>query len=315
MHASPKLAQRFLTVSFSGCGHLLPYHLGVSSVLLEGSTRAGITDDKNGLPRIKAVAGSSAGAIAAVLHARLPHRVEEFAEKFISDRGHALSTLKTMLYEEESAMNTNGKPEDPMIVTNGKRNVPPQLEIATTKCIDGSHHLFTFSGCFNQYSSISSAWKTDHILDAVEASCKIPRSFHLADIIFKTQSISYPDSDGILIDGDYHVDGGIAAPAPRTSRDNQDDARPIIVSPISKGLPFLPSGDGKEQNRISPIDKSWRLLPFSNINCRGDFEVKPSAQNLKALRMASGMVSSYELQKWYDEGIEDAHRFVQNCSD
>jgi hypothetical protein len=67
--------------------------------------------------------------------------------------------------------------------------------------------------------------------------------------------------------------------------------------------------------RISPKDYSWRLLPISNLNCRGDFDVKPSLQNLRALRMASGLVSSKELQDWYDRGIDDALRILDDYHD
>ena len=106
------MMNNFLTLRFSGCGHLLPYHLGVSSVFLEEASkqasyrsRSSNDQQKRTLPRIKAVSGSSAGAIAAVVHARLPHRVEEFATKFISERGNALKTLKSMLHEEENSHN------------------------------------------------------------------------------------------------------------------------------------------------------------------------------------------------------------------
>jgi|AntRauTorckE5430_2_1112549.scaffolds.fasta_scaffold01390_8 predicted acylesterase/phospholipase RssA len=307
-------SQKFITLKFSGCGHLLPYHLGVSSILLDqGSKSISETATKKQLPRIKAVSGSSAGAIAAVCFARMPHRVEEFAERFISERGHALQTLRTMLHQEENLLNSiDSEQFTSHVATEGKKHVPPSLHIATTKCVDGSHHLFHFSGCVDKYSSISSAWTTDKILDAVKASCTIPQSFHPADMIFKSQSISYSDSEGVMIDGQGHVDGGIAAPAPRTPRDDLEGSYPIIISPISVGEPFFNSSSQKIEKRISPRDDSWRLLPISNLNCRGDFFIKPSVQNLRALRMASGLVSSKELQGWYDRGIEDALRLVED---
>jgi hypothetical protein len=160
--SNASMVKKFLTLKFSGCGHLLPYHLGVSSVLLEeGSKRSSArSNEKRPLPRIKAIAGSSAGAIAAVVYVRLPHRIEEFATQFISDRGHALKTLTSMLHEEENSHNCVRSPAPSVIVTDGKRDSPPSLHIATTKCVDGSHHLFNFSGCIGQYSSISTSWTT-----------------------------------------------------------------------------------------------------------------------------------------------------------
>jgi predicted acylesterase/phospholipase RssA len=149
------------------------------------------------------------------------------------------------------------------------------------------------------------------MLEAVKASCTIPPSFHPADIILQSQQNSYPDSEGILLsDGNYHVDGGIAAPAPPTPRDGREGACPIIISPISAGAPFFFPRE-RETMRISPVDDSWRLLPISNLICRGDFDVKPSIQNLRALRMASGLVSSKELEGWFQLGIDDALRVVK----
>ena len=59
-------------------------------------------------------------------------------------------------------------------------------------------------------------------------------------------------------------------------------------------------------SRISPIDTSWRLLPVGSVKLNGNFDVKPSMQNLKCLRMASGLVSSSELREWYEMGMTDS---------
>ncbi len=164
---------KFLTLSFSGCGHLLPYQLGASSVFIEESKRSSsrLSGTKS-FPRTKAVAGSSAGSIAAVLHSRMPHRIEEFAVKFISDRGHALKTLTAMLHEEENSQNL--LPPSSTSVVPEKGYGSPNLYIATTKCADGSQHLFRYSGHFDQYSSISTSWTTGRCVTAnelVEKNC------------------------------------------------------------------------------------------------------------------------------------------------
>ena len=96
--ASPPPTASFVTLSFSGAGHLLPYHLGVASSLHRASTNGGksscIYDNtsthKSQLPHvpvslpapIKAVSGSSSGAVAATVLVRLPHRIEEYADAF-----------------------------------------------------------------------------------------------------------------------------------------------------------------------------------------------------------------------------------------
>jgi predicted acylesterase/phospholipase RssA len=291
---------KFLTLRFSGCGHLLPYHLGVASVFLEETSRS---TRKRSLPPIKAVSGSSAGAIAAVMYAKLPHRIDEFVSDFIEQRGNALKILTKMMYEEENAANSETGGRNGTIVSWHKKVAPPRLSIATTKCRDGSVHMFTFTGN-TLYKSISSTWTTDKVLNVVKASCTIPNSFHPMDMLSQSR---YPIEEGIEIDGEYHVDGGIAAPVPHTSRDGEEGAHAIVVSPISKGDSFIFKDSKKnEMSRISPIDTSWRLLPVGSVKLNGNFDVKPSVQNLKCLRMASGLVSSSELREWYEMGMTDS---------
>ncbi len=111
-------------------------------------------------------------------------------------------------------------------------------------------------------------------------------------------------------DGNYHVDGGIATPAPTTPDDNLGGACRIIISPVSKGRPFF-SARNDNVMRISPDDYSWRLLPISNLSFRGGFDVKPSIQNLRAMRMASGIVSSKELDTYYQQGVDDAIKMLK----
>jgi predicted acylesterase/phospholipase RssA len=140
--------------------------------------------------------------------------------------------------------------------------------------------------------------KQTELLECVRASCTIPRTFHPYDVLAGSQ-LSYPDSDGILIRGEYHVDGGIAGPAPPVL----NCSNVIIVSPIS--------GSSKS-HRISPTDTSFAI--WRELKCRGDldFQVRPSIQNLKALRVASGFTTSRELQTWYEQGINDANDFLQD---
>ena len=92
----------FLTLSFSGAGNLLSYHLGVAASLYRASaTSDGKSKRRQHLPTIKAVSGSSSGAIAATVFVRLPHRIEEYADTFLSEGGRAFAILKDMLHDEE----------------------------------------------------------------------------------------------------------------------------------------------------------------------------------------------------------------------
>lgn len=288
--------QNSIAISFSGGGHLLSYHLGVAETFLshESSSRQRLT-----IPPVEAVSGASAGAIAAVVYTHLGHRIHEYTERFLTDGGNAMKHLKNMLHEEESM-------SAPVTYHNihKERRQAPGLYIATTKCIDGSLKRWSFKKD-SLYASISSQWNTDSILLAVKASCTIPPSFHPVDCISNISNLSYPPEDGILMeDGFHYVDGGIASTAP-TYKDDMSSSPmfSIIVSPLSYSAK---NPEKSTLNRISPKDESWRLLPLKNITCRSDFLVKPSMQNLKALRVASGAASTHELQTWYELGKDDA---------
>lgn len=347
-----KIATKSISLSFSGAGHLLTYHLGVSLAILnhihltENVKRVITAKKRKGtektpsnnaieshfrslskskpLPPIKSVAGSSSGAIAAVIFTKLPHRLDEYAQEFIETRGKAFEILSTMLLDEERHWSTNITKDDVgnrnnfgsdtiVSVDPSKRKYAPSLYVAATRCKDGSSHFFRFN-TNDMYSTISSSWNTDSILEAVKASCTIPPSFHPFDIfpgVFVDQ-VTYPDEEGIQIEGKYYVDGGISSPAPIIpSLDGS--SKHVIVSPISYGRKNKFTED--KFYRISPNDNSLKLLPIQNIKCRSEFLVKPSLQNLRSLRVAGGMASTDELREWYVRGIEDGNTTIQAWKD
>jgi len=261
--AAVKAAQK-VALSLSGGGHLLPYHLAVCKTLLDASN----------FPRIHAISGSSSGAIAAVVATRAPDRIHDYAKQFIQEKGNGLTSLREFL-----STNDDNQSDEPA----------PKLYICATKCKDGSVHLFD-----------ADELNKEELLECVRASCTIPRSFHPADVLESSGSIPYSDSDGILIQGEYFVDGGIAGPAPPVP-DYVGDV--IVVSPIS--------GKARDGSyRISPRDTTFAI--WRELKCRGDFYVRPSFQNLKALRVASGSTALNELQSWYDRGLEDANEFLKD---
>jgi len=327
-----KSSRQFLSLSFSGCGHLLPYHLGVAASILQNAKPNEIRrgqakmvkpkyESRPLLPPIQAVSGSSAGAIAAVILARIPHRLEEFADSFLSKKGQALTILQSMLFDEERLIMNgydHGGASSSIIAENSRRAKSPTLYIATTRCHDGASHLSPFSDP-TIFSNISCTWSTDDILLGVRASCAIPMSFHPFDLVkFPfTQQLTYPETEGItLSDGYSHVDGGIVAPAPRSPHDEMSGAIPVIISPIS----FRSSSRTMQRTkngvlRISPNDETWRLLPIRNISLRGGFEVRPSIQNLRALRVASGVTSTEELKDWYQLGMEDGEAMYEGINE
>ena len=269
------------TLSFSGAGHLLPYHLGVAVTLLPQRHR------------LLAVAGSSSGAIAATVLSLLSHRLEEYLERFINARGHAYRNLQQMLMEEQLEQQRSQLNDFHL-----------QLSICTTKCSDGKMHLHSFDA----ETVLSDPSQTNEVLKAVQASCAIPRSFHPFDM-FSKQPLSFPDEEGVEIDGAYYVDGGIAAPVPPTSLDGDPKCLGRIeVSPISgpKVQSLVPTLS------IRPCDNSLPLLPFSLTTTRCQpFSIRPSLQNVRALVVSAGLANPQVLQDWYQRGIDDASKFVE----
>lgn len=267
------------TVSFSGAGMLLPYHLGVARVLRDAKLEA------------RAVAGSSSGAIAATLYALMPHRLEQFCDQFLSpDGGKGLTLIHDMVSdalsssEEESSKRTCEK-----------------LLICTTKSSDGSTVLFDF----DMLKDVSSH---ANLLPAIRASCTIPRSFHPLDA-FSRHSLSYPD--GVEVDGELYCDGGISSPAPMISREDDEEVSEVsryhhlVISPIS--------GPSNENWSIRPEDTSW-ALPFTLTSRCNSFRVRPSLQNLQAAFVSLGATSPEALRGWYKRGEEDALEFMARNS-
>ena len=395
---SPPPTASFVTLGFSGAGHLLPYHLGVASSLHRASTNGGGgksnqdpagtgSTPKSQLPHapvslpgpIRAVSGSSSGAVAATVLVRLPHRIEEYADAFLAEGGRAVAILKDMLHDEErrlvSVTSAAASGEGDGTASEGRSRVevlspgqaahhttrrvggggggriltpqktggattkssappplPPSLHIATTRCDTGNLHLFDFRPVHAEFRTISASWTNDELLQAVEASCRIPRSFHPADVLESPflggmlgafggggggSASTYPDEDGVCINGRWYVDGGIAAPAPPTPLDRADGAIRVVISPISGG-PLVEAEDGDEMirrgrrsYRISPPDDSRRLLPFA-LRLRGGLSVFPSVQNLRALGISAGAASRNDLMRWYDAGREDGAKFLRD---
>lgn len=280
----------FFTLSFSGAGHLLPYHLGVATVLLRQSQ----TNNSRFPMMIRAVAGSSAGAIAATVMAMLPQRVEEYSDRFLQDRGHAFRNLQQMLMEIEADKRDHHS-----------SSVPEMLAICTTKCSNGKMHLFSYDTTDSSTTAAARSTNIDAILKSVQASCVIPRSFHPFDM-FSRQPLSYPDDEGIeMEDGTFHVDGGIAAPVPPTPLDHDSLCLGRIeVSPISG--PLSPSTVS-----IRPNDTSLSLLPFPLTTTRCQpFSIRPSVQNVRAMVVSMGFASPEVLRDWYRRGMDDANEFV-----
>ena len=183
------------------------------------------------------------------------------------------------------------------VPTNSTQN-HTQLHIATTRCIDGKPHIFSFHDF--------DLGQRKRILTAVEASTKIPISFHPFDVL-PLSSSTYDATEGIEINGESFVDGGIAMPAPPLpeglSNDYDDDILDVVVSPIA--------GSSRRRVRVSPPSSPWR---FGNFFLPDDFGIELSITNYKAGTRAAGLINRYESEKWYQRGQDDVERFLENYS-
>lgn len=260
------LAGRPLALSLTGSGHLLVYQLGACNVLLQKAN-------------IQHVSGCSGGAIVAALMWQLPYpdKIAEYANEFIKSRGDGFSTLRKTL-------------DLPRVNDSIPKSCFPTLSICTTRCVDGNSHTFDFAPSSNENRPEEQFWKI------LEASCRIPLSFHQYDMISGSSSY-YPESEGIEINNDYHVDGGIAAPAPPTPSELSE----VVISPVA-------GPKNNDESRISPYNNSW-MVPTIKIR---NLKVVPTLQNARALRACAGMTSSAELQEWYNRGKVDAENFIES---
>jgi len=337
---------------------------------------------------IKSIVGSSSGAIAATVSTILPHRLDEYTDRYLQDRGYAFKNLREMLLVEEE----DSAPRKEETVLDEEM---PLLSICTTRCTDGGRELFSFGGdghnnMYNSFKGPKQQGEEEQpqqytrLLKAIEASCRIPRSFHPFDMFVSpnnlllqriTSSIGgafndnndndndngndnknchqhyyyYPDEDGIEIDGQFYVDGGIAAPFPNTPYDFDDSATGrIVVSPIAGDYydRYNTSTDNRQSSSsspsqlrvISPRDESWALpsllasLTISGCSSSSSnviidsrqqnrptvaVRARPSIQNLRAMVTAIGVVPATTIQgnndvlrDWYERGKEDAYEFV-----
>ena len=342
----------------------MPYHLGVAKTFLmahepnERNDPAETNPQSNALSRlpIRSVSGSSSGAIAATVMTRMPHRLEEYTDRFLQDRGHAFRNLREMLSEPPgSGSGAGGGFADPNGIRSG-----PVLSICTTRCSDGGIELFSFgggggddddgleSGVSDDAITKDDTEISDHqrvvdalnraeserkkhldlLLKAVEASCRIPRSFHPVDMVALNYKDwlsgigkhallpgtslggsrdTYPCEEGVAIDGKGYADGGIAAPFPPTLLDGDPACTGrIVVSPIAGEYFYkttTASDRGPRLEAIRPeIDDSWRAPWIGSVTLGGSsgrdgsppvaVRAVPSLQNLRVLTTAMGVVSS-----------------------
>ena len=247
----------------------MAYHLGVACTLQDSK-----------LTQIQSVAGSSSGAIVAAVMACFPHRLNEYSSRFLQDGGRAFANFNQMLIETPT----------------NEEDVPnrPILHVATTNCSDGSLKLFTFHSDRTQQTK-------DQLSLALQASCRIPVSFHPWDV-FSKQNPTYPEQNSIEIDGEHYVDGGIAAPCPILRNENNQSTN-IVISPIS--------GSSSEKWNIRPIDTSWKIPMIGDVTARcGTFAIRPSIDNLRAFVISAGVAPSNVLKDWHNRGMDDANIFL-----
>ena len=305
---------------------------------------------------MRSVSGSSSGAIAATVMTLLPHRLEEYADRFLQDRGHAVRNLRQMLEEEEETI------VQQQHTTSDVERLPKsssglELSICTTRCSDGGIEIFSFSDHLENrneserdgHNNNNKSEYHERLLKAIEASCLIPRSFHpfdmvalnYKDLLQKRSESTYPDEEGIEIDGKGYVDGGIAAPFPPTPMDGDEGCTGrIVVSPIAGEYFYKTTDDNVQHSQCLPLlkavcpttDASWKAPWIDSVAMFGSgkqqnddaplvgVRASPSLQNLRNLTTAMGVVpasphdeincTSGILRDWYERGQADAHEML-----
>jgi predicted acylesterase/phospholipase RssA len=348
-----------VTVAFSGAGHLLAYHLGVACQLRRHVQLLSEEEPQQQLqptqlpptqqqPRqqrpwqLVAVSGSSSGAIAAAVLSHLPrHLWEEYAHRFIQDRGYALRTFQEMRQEQELRDSANDKPSK--IKNCG-------LHVCVTNSNDGTPHLLSFPN--NSHHDNNHSQHADSLLlRALEASCRIPVSFHPWDLFQKSSSPVTYRGEGMDIDGTFYVDGGlsglfppripIATATPLSSSSSSSSPgkvvvrqRRILVTPfeIIGPLPCSSSSSSQPKDLLRQQEQEPEvhvICPNSNttgngilpsslsrfFQTRDGVTLRPGLFNVQAMAVASGVfgssTSSNVLASWYQRGQDDAESFLE----
>jgi len=226
----------------------------------------------------------------------MPHRLQEYTDRFIGDRGRGFFHLREMILEEEEIIKQQ----------RGQKHEDLELYVCVTKSEDGSPHLFPFP------NHSASSFDGERLLQAIEASCRIPVSFHPLDLL-KT-IVSY-EEEGIEINGTFYVDGGLSGvfppPCPMDMDTTQQSHR-ILVCPLSIGRVLaINELSGKSQFVISPghgatPSSNWSLM----MKARDGMSIKPTVKNLQNLVAAAGFTSSEALLDWNNRAKEDAELFI-----
>lgn len=256
-----------LSLSFSGSGHLLCYQLGVAYHLLG---RRGVT--------VTSLAGCSGGAIVAAVASCLPAQsIKAFAQEWAIE-GRSWAGLDAAL------------PADVATPASGR------LHVGLTECSSSN------GGGGGRLAVLSSFSERGELLQALRASCHIPRSFHPFDLCRRTPV--YPASEGLQVGDRFFVDGGLSAtfidPAVAVASVRQQQRQQlVVVTPVSG-----PTATTQSHQRISPTDTSFGVGKFTLPG--GQLQGYLSVQNLRGLVMSVGGGTPQALQAQFDLGAHDA---------
>jgi hypothetical protein len=298
-----------LVVSLSGSGHLLCYHLGVLHTLLCKAPAW--------TPRIRALAGTSGGAIAAAAATLLPPaELDRFAQAaFVGGSFNALAR----------ELSPGG-----CVSADAPAAASGALFFGATECETGRAALF------GRYGVGGGASAAEQLLTCVLASAAIPRAAHPFDLLATRPR--YPTAEGIIVPTACEWDGGAtaargspsaAAAAVAAAPGESAGLRAYVDGGLSAALPPLPPDLGLRELTVSPIsgprgaardgrrlhlcpsDRSWRLPVAPSL--RG-LRVYLSVDNAHAAQAAVGAPPAV-LQRWYERGREDALELARASPD
>ncbi|EOD28210.1 hypothetical protein EMIHUDRAFT_468714 [Emiliania huxleyi CCMP1516] len=322
-----------LSLSFSGCGALLTYHLGVATRLLRHSGPVAT--------RVTRFAGSSGGAIAAVAIAMLSReRLLAFTEEY-AVRGRAMEgILHALGVSARSLSDVGGGSQPADQPCSAAERLSGRVFIGATECTSGRPALFS------RFAS------NEQLARCLVASCTIPPSArptptspfrlmtaHPFDLL--RSAPTYPEAAGVTLPPQCEWDGGEARRAAASSGaggaafvdGGLSQAAPWLPPPLSAGRAITISplcgprgvlsrrggrggggggggggssddgGGGVTHLHLCPIETSPRI-PLAAPRLAG-LRLFLSLDNLRAAGASIG-ASPDELRWWHDRGAEDA---------
>ena len=224
------------------------------------------------------LSGASGGAVVACVTAALhPDDQRRFVTQYAT-RCRSLTGIRELL------------PDDAHM-----RAMSAGLHVQLTACETG------------QATMLSTFADRAELIDALFASCRIPRSFHPLDMLRGGAALKYPANEGKRVRGTPYVDGALSSlcPSPAVAGATTLKVCPLAALPSEFLIcPEKPSTVGKG---IPNIGLGHRTV--------GGLPLHACLSNLKLLQAGAFGAAPRELERLYDDGCADAERYLLSASE